>query len=1009
MSDTPPDKPTPEASAGPPAPPPKPVSEEERERHYDIGRLNKWFAVGAGLLLVSMIAGFAQDYARPWKRFQREFRRIDREITRTAFAEQSELLAGNAAYDAAYGEALAAARTVDSLRDDVRTADGEVLRKSAELATLSTRFQDARGQLERARYRNEQAHAGVTVPGAGLRLSRTEAELHGREETFAEIAAEFEAAELHLADAESQLASFDAELRVAERSLGAVTEDATLLRRKLEREDPQYARLGVRIANFVRDLPILDLSQPALTVNQVVLPTIRENLNYVQVPRVDRCITCHVGAARADMEGITNPHGAHPQLELVLSAQSPHPLEEFGCTTCHGGRGRATDFVGTVHTPDSEFQRELWTEEYGWQEYHLWDEPMHPARYAESGCFQCHSGQLQVRGAEKLNYGLNIVEQAGCYSCHEIDYFADHPQRGPSLRHVADKLTPDFAFQWIKDPGGFRANSWMPSYFGQSNNSTSEDLARSDQEINAMVAFLFANSTPYDTRGVAPAGDAVRGEELVASVGCMACHQTADEARGAVQRTAAGQQDLRRQFGPSFDGIGSKVSAEWLFSWVKEPASYHAATRMPNLRLTDEEAADITAYLTEQTNDGFLRPAPPTDRTAIDAILLEFLSNTAPVTIARERIAAMSATERVELAGERLVGQYGCYACHDVAGFENAKPIGTELTDIGRKNLHQFDFGFGEDEEGDHIEDSRVGWWEAKLANPRVFDRHRDIAPLQRLRMPNFRLSPAQVEAVVTVLAGFKETDASTTAILPRTPRRLRIEAGEHLVRQRNCQGCHLIQDEGGAVEPMIRDWLIRFQGRSDSDADALSASFSPPNLVGEGAKVQTDWLFDFLHDPQDIRPWLSVRMPTFGLSAEERNTLISYFTALDDADYPFIESVAPALEPAERTAALTMFSPQYFNCTSCHIQGEQLPTGPQDSWAPDFGLAAERLRPDWIIDWIRDPSSLLPGTKMPAFYPFGAPDQLGGDNERQLLVLRDYLLSLSALTRGAPPLSAAP
>ena len=998
MSDTRPETPTPD-SAPKPQPPrdAQPLPEEQRERHYDIGRLNKWFAVGAGLLLVALVAGFAQDYARPWKRFQRAFREIDREVTRTAFAEQSELLASNAAYDAAYSETLSAARAVDALREDVRTADGEVLRKRAELASINGRYQDVRGELERARYRNEQARAGLNVPGAGLAMSRTEAELHEWEEEFAHIAVEFEAAELHVAEAEAALAAFDAELREAQRGLNAVTQDATLLRRKLEREDPQYARLGVRVANFVRDLPILDASRPSLTVNQVVLPGIRENLNFAQVPRVDRCITCHLGAARADLEGISNPHGAHPHLELVLSADSPHPLEEFGCTSCHGGRGRATDFVGTVHSPDSEFQRQLWTEEYGWEEYHLWEEPMHPARYAESGCFQCHSGQLQVPGAEKLSYGLNIVEQAGCYSCHEIDYFADHPQRGPSLRHVADKISSDFAFQWIKQPEGFRANSWMPSYFGQTNNSTPEDIARTDQEINAMVAFLFANSTPYATRGAVPAGDAVRGEELVASVGCMGCHESADESRGAAQRTASTQQDLRRQFGPNFAGVGSKVSRQWLFSWLKDPASYHPGTRMPNMRLSDQEAADITAYLMLQTDDGFTsRSAVATDREMVDQILLEFLSNSAPVTVARERMEQLSATERLQLTGERLIGQYGCYACHDIAGFEDTKPIGTELTDIGRKNIHQFDFGFGENDEGEHIEHTRVGWWEAKLTNPRIFDRHKDIEPLQRSRMPNYRLTHEQVEAAVTALAGFKDVDASTTAIVPRTPQRLRIEAGEHLVRQLNCQGCHVIQGEGAAVEPTIREWLVRFDGRSDNEAAALSSSFAPPNLVGEGAKVQTDWLFEFLHAPEEIRPWLSARMPTFNLSAEERNTLISYFTALDGADYPFVETVEPQLTAAERASALTMFSPQYFNCTSCHIQGDQLPTGPQDSWAPNFALAAERLRPEWIVDWIRDPSSLLPGTKMPSFYPFGAPDQLGGDNERQLRVLRDYLLTLS-------------
>jgi cytochrome c2 len=974
------------------------VPEEQRERHYDIGKLNKWFAAGAGLLLIATIGGFAQDYDREWKRFQRDFRRIDREITRGAFEQEAELLAGDQAYAEAYQRALAAEAALDGRRDQVRDADGELRRIQAEFATVNSRFQDVKGEFERARYRDEQARVGMEVPGAGLEPERTREDLQRWTHEFEEVTAEFEAVELHVAEANERLLAFDAGLRDAQRELNSVTQAAVLIKRKLETDDPGFARTGVRIANFIRDLPILDLSQPTLKVNQVVLPGITENLNFAQVPRVDRCATCHLGITRADLGEVANPHGGHPQLDLMLTPESPHPLEEFGCTTCHGGRGRATDFVGTVHSPDSEVQAVVWQEEYGWEEYHLWDEPMLPARYTEAGCFQCHSGQRQVPGAEKLSLGLNVIEQAGCYSCHQVDYFENQPKRGPSLLHVADKITPEFAFLWIKDPAAFRADAWMPSYFGQTNNSTAEDVARADQEINAMVSFLFASSTPYTTPTSAAAGDPVRGEVLVASVGCLACHQTAAEVQGATVRTASTQQDLKRQFGPNFAGIGSKVTADWLVSWLKDPRSYHPATRMPNLRLTDQEAVDIAAYLGRQTDAAFLRqPVAAVNADVIDAIALDFLSNTAPLTVAREQLGAMAQVERMQLAGERLVGQYGCYACHDIAGFENARPIGAELTNIGNKSIHQFDFGFGQDVTGEPIEESRVAWWEAKISDPRVFDYQRDVEPQQRLRMPNFRFTETQVEAVVTALAGFKEADVSTATLAPRTPRRLRIEAGEHLVRQLNCQGCHVVQDTGGAIQPTIQEWLVRYEGRSTTEAESLAASFSPPDLVGEGAKVQTDWLFDFFEDPQKVRPWLSARMPSFALSAQDRNTLIAYFAALDNAEYPFIEPVEPNLTAVERASALTMFSPQYFNCTSCHIQGTQLPTGPQDSWAPNFALARDRLRPDWIIDWIRDPSSLLPGTKMPSFYPFGAPDQFDGDNERQLRVLRDHLLTLGA------------
>ena len=44
-----------------------------------------------------------------------------------------------------------------------------------------------------------------------------------------------------------------------------------------------------------------------------------------------------------------------------------------------------------------------------------------------------------------------------------------------------------------------------------------------------------------------------------------------------------------------------------------------------------------------------------------------------------------------------------------------------------------------------------------------------------------------------------------------------------------------------------------------------------------------------------------------------------------------------------------------------------------KSSWGPDLGLAAARLRPSWMFDWLKDPPKFMPGTKMPNF--FGSSD----------------------------------
>ena len=161
---------------------------------------------------------------------------------------------------------------------------------------------------------------------------------------------------------------------------------------------------------------------------------------------------------------------------------------------------------------------------------------------------------------------------------------------------------------------------------------------------------------------------------------------------------------------------------------------------------------------------------------------------------------------------------------------------------------------------------------------------------------------------------------------------------------------------------------------------------------------MQTPWLHGFLQDPSNhIRPWLQVRMPTFGFSDDEANAVLAYFAALDRVDVPYAYLNARTIPPQQIAAGRALMAPDYFNCFSCHQQGEQKPEGPPEGWAPDLAMAHERLYPHWIVKWLHDPQQLMPGTKMPSFYPDGPPDILGGDDERQIEAIRDYIWTLGS------------
>jgi hypothetical protein len=51
--------------------------------------------------------------------------------------------------------------------------------------------------------------------------------------------------------------------------------------------------------------------------------------------------------------------------------------------------------------------------------------------------------------------------------------------------------------------------------------------------------------------------------------------------------------------------------------------------------------------------------------------------------------------------------------------------------------------------------------------------------------------------------------------------------------------------------------------------------------------------------------------------------------------------------------------------CLKCHITGD--PGHDAKAIAPNFLLASERLKPDWTVRWLLDPSQISPGTAMPS------------------------------------------
>lgn len=390
---------------------------------------------------------------------------------------------------------------------------------------------------------------------------------------------------------------------------------------------------------------------------------------------------------------------AHPRLDLYVDTESPHSFEAVGCTSCHDGSGQETDFVLAAHVPRDIYvdaftgapvlprqekpgpyldpvtgktsqaitQFEYWKRKFEPKAprsfelvYHEWDWPMRTPQFIQANCARCHTEVYDIKQAAPALYqGRQLFTQLGCVNCHQMDSIPPEQNRkvGPDLRHVTEKLSPQFINTWIWSPGAFRPTTKMPHFFMLENNSSPQDIRRTRQEARAITEYLVRTATPLPPKYPYPPGghgSAEAGKMIFNTVGCLACHQNLNEtaqqwittdlvkragmkpeeaqaayaAMGYYERHRYVQEHFSApptqttlpkysdgspkpvfvQVGPELSAIGTKLLAgrtpqqarQWLFDWLKEPQHYSQYTFMPNLRLSDQQAMDLVEYLLDQ-------------------------------------------------------------------------------------------------------------------------------------------------------------------------------------------------------------------------------------------------------------------------------------------------------------------------------------------------------------------------------------------------------------------------
>lgn len=540
----------------------------------------------------------------------------------------------------------------------------------------------------------------------------------------------------------------------------------------------------------------------------------------------------------------------------------PHKTEQFGCTVCHRGQGAATT-VEEAHNSTL-----------------AWEQPILPAKYIESSCGECHRGPLS--GTPQLNMGRNLLAREGCVHCHTVK-LPDGSQMKPtddppSLSHIADKTTREWIFAWLKDPQAYASTATMPNF------------KLSDDDLRDISAFLVANSTPLarDTLTVSAkaASDPSAGGSLYGESFCASCH--------AVQNAAGNM--VGGDVGPELTKVGTKVKPEWLQAWLRNPRVYDPETAMPHYRFNDAQVATLSGFLEAKTDSDLL-----------SSVHLE------PAT--PEQIAH----------GKRLVSDYGCASCHEIAGIKKPENFAPELSRIGSKPITQLIFLPG-------MQHTLPDYIAGKIKQPRAFS--------PGLKMPQYTFTAAQIDALTTALLSLNERSYTlppslAVAATHESDYQPAGKAGK-LMTDLACFSCHRINGHGGDMAP---------------------------DLTWEGSSVQRDWLVQFLKNPGTLRPALIRRMPRFNFSDAEVNELTDYIMTAYQSPTVDRDSMPLSGYPQGQIELGRQLFYGKYSCQGCHIMDTKTDKG---YIGPTLTHVGSRLTAAWIYQWMKNPQMLRPGTMEP-------------------------------------------
>jgi len=304
------------------------------------------------------------------------------------------------------------------------------------------------------------------------------------------------------------------------------------------------------------------------------------------------------------------------------------------------------------------------------------------------------SAPASVTEEPSAERGKLQFQTRGCLACHQQ---SETPQAdstfGPDLTGLGKKLVTEKGAQWLvswlRDPKRYHLRTTMP-------NLMLDPVPLTGEEGKPL------RNAQGRTRMTDPAADIavyLLGEDW--------------KPQSDMFTTFTGGKDAPSSEEPALkqEELDGKL-AEFLKTWLPESSEAErrefvskgvpagVAETLPG------HAKRLSAAMDEDSKRALAR------HMALDSLVAEYLLTVFPVARTREYLekgipahvlptlkgaevelaAPIDDTKKLNYVGRRAIGKFGCTGCHDIPGFESARPIGTGLADWGRKETSKLAF-----------------------------------------------------------------------------------------------------------------------------------------------------------------------------------------------------------------------------------------------------------------------------------------------------------------------------